>query len=172
MSPNRLTQARRRIGSRGAVAAEFVVYVPVLLILYVGMVFTFGVFDAKLKTLRGARRVAWQHATLACEGGASASPDVSVGSGGGDGSLAAANAHTAAARSIARGRTLTEPLETDLKVGAATATAFAQGQSNGFATFTGVRRTTTTQVLCNEEQAPISEGDVRATINSLYGQWL
>lgn len=169
--PGRARPRRLRSCERGAAMVESIILVVTLIIIDTGMLFICGACDATLTAMRDARSGVWTHATKACRGNAS-SGTTTVAISGSDPSLARATQHMARARSIAQGQTLQKPLETELRVTSATSRTTAAGHGSIFATFAGLDVTTTTRVMCNERQEPISEGDIRATINSLYGRWL
>jgi len=150
---------------------ESLILIVLLIIIDTAMLFICDACDARLTTMRSARNGVWTHATKACRGNAS-THDTVVSLGGGDSSLSPAARHMTRARSIARGQTLTKPLETSLRVASASSEKTSGSHGTAYESFAGLTMSTQNSVLCNERQESISEGDIRSTINALYGRWL
>ncbi len=145
---------------------EALVVIVVLIILDASVLYMNDAYAASLATLRNARTAAWTSAITACRGGGSTA-DAVVGGAGSDGSLGPSASELRTALSVARGPTLTKPLRTDVPV----TSAFAQRGSRGYADYAGLHLSSRSTVICNELQMPISEGDVRMTIDSFYGEF-
>ncbi len=163
MSPRRIRRARR-----GAALVESLIFILTLILMHIVLLYMQGAYTAKLKTGREARRDSWPVALQACQG----ATNTNVTSGEGDGSLGSVSGQMSTARQIAKGTTLTKPLDTSLETRTATATGKSSGHETQHGALQPLSMTTTSNVMCNEKQREISDGDIRQTINSLYGSLL
>jgi hypothetical protein len=152
---------KRRRDTRGAAMVEALVVIPAFVVVFISLLYMRGVYDARLESMRSARRDVWQTSLAACGGGSGAG-------GGADGSLDAAAGYMSSAKRVAQGRTLTKPLETGLSTGEATASASARGHETAHGMLEGLSMTTKNQVICNEKQADVSRVDILRTIDALY----
>ncbi len=157
------TKARfgRRSRSRGAAMVEAVVLIPLLILLHISLLYMNRAYGSKLATMRDARRDVWPKALQASGGG-----------GPGDGSLAPVSAQMTTAKQVARGTSLTKPLETTLTTSSASASAQAKGDDTQHGALPALSMQTSLTVINNEKQRDISTGDIRMTINALYGSLL
>lgn len=146
--------------SRGAAMVEALVLIPLLILLHISLLYMNNAYGAKLTTMRDARRDVWPKALQASGGG------------GGDGSLAPVSGQMATGLEIARGRSLTKPLDTSLSTVSASAAATAEGHDTQHGLLPALSMRTSLTVISNEKQGNVSTGDIRMTIHSLYGSLL
>lgn len=141
---------------RGAAMTEALIVLPVLVILDAAAIHMFDVYESKLVTMRDSRSAAWSTAIGSCEGGnkevEGAAPDTSL-----------AEAPLTAAKSLARGPTLTRPLEATVD----RVTGSAARGSAGNSIFAGGALSSRAPVLCNERPDDISPIDVKETVDSV-----
>lgn len=168
MRSRRARLARSR--GRGAAFVESLIFILVLILLDVGVLYMRDGYDAKLLTMRRTRAAVWSHAIVGCKG-AGGADGASVAISGNDGSLGPISVALQPARSIARGTTLTKPLETDILVTSAVAAKTSRGFTEHVSSFSALHLTSRSSVVCNEIQQPVSTGDIRATIDSFYGDF-
>jgi hypothetical protein len=136
---------------------EALIVILSFVVIDISLIYMKGAYDGRLTSMRGARKDVWQSALKGSGGG-----------GGGDGSLAPAAGQTATAMQIARGETLTKPLQTTLSTVTSTSSSSSHGQATPYGTYGDLSMTTRNEVMAEEIQDDISEGDIQATINSLY----
>lgn len=156
--------AMRRTRSRGAAMVEAIVLIPLFILLHISLLYMNRAYGSKLATMRDARRDVWPNALQASSGGG--------GGGGGDGSLGSVSGQMSTAKQIAKGTTLTKPLDTSLSTSSASASAQAKGHDTQHGALPALSMQTQLTVLDNEKQKDISTGDIRMTINALYGSLL
>jgi hypothetical protein len=65
-----IMQTRRRGKERGAASVEAVVILPVMILVFAGVLFVTHVYEAKQRTLLEARMQAWEQSENACKGAA------------------------------------------------------------------------------------------------------
>lgn len=143
------------------------VVVPVLILLDVALLYMYDAYETKLATMRMARRAVWTEAVNYCEG--------APGGGGGriestssENMLGGIGGGMSRARSVAKGSSLKDKLEVDIDRTSAGATL----PWSGHGVFGDLDTRTTSHVACNERPADVSQGDVQATVDALYGDWL
>jgi len=160
--------ARRAKGKRGAAMVEALIVLTVFITIDIALVYLRDGYDKRLVTMRDSRKAVWAQTLKACQGGGGAN----FTGGGGDGSMGMVSGQMATAKGIAVGQTLQKPLETTLTTGKGTSSENAIGHDTMHGALPAISVTTTATTLCGEKQASISQGDIRATINSLYGSFL
>lgn len=163
-----LARTKQRRSARGAAMVEALIVILSFVVLDVSLLYMHGAYSAKLTTMRDARRDVWASGLKACKGGSSGG----TGGGGSDGSLSSLSGQVATAKTVAKGSTLTKPLDLSLSTGSATASGQADGQTSVNGAYQSLPVTTKSQLICNEQQQDISQGDIRQTINALYGSML
>lgn len=141
---------------------EAIVLIPLFILLHVSLLYMNRAYGSKLATMRDARRDVWPKALQASSGGG----------GGGDGSLGSVSGQMTAAKQLAKGTTLTKPLETSLSTSSASASAQAKGGDTQHGALPALSMQTQLTVIDNEKQKDVSTGDIRTTINTLYGSLL
>jgi hypothetical protein len=157
-----VTRARRWSGRRGAALVEALILIPLLLLLLVSLLYVNRAYGSKLTTMREARRDVWPKALAAS----------SVAGGSSDGSLGSVTGQMSIGKRVARGSTLSTPLETTLSTSSASASAQAKGHDTQYGALPALSLQTSLTVINNEKQKDISTGDIQMTINALYGSLL
>lgn len=157
----------RRKHRRGAALVEAMVVIPVLILLDVALLYMYDAYETKLATMRMARRAVWTEAVNYCEGVP----------GGGSGRIEGTSSEDmlgrvaddiGRAKSVAKGSSLKDKLEVDIGRTSAGATL----PWSGHVVFGDSDTKTTAHVACNERPADVSQGDIQATVNAIYGDWL
>jgi hypothetical protein len=143
---------------------EALVVILAFILLDISLMYMHGAYTAKLTTMRTARSEVWESGLKACKSGG--------GGGGSDGSLSSMSGQVSQAKSIAKGQTLTKPLDGSLSTASKTANGSAESHKTSEGEYQGLSLTTKSQLICNEKQQDVSQGDIRQTINSLYGSML
>jgi|GEM_PF-5561637 len=147
---------------------EALVVILAFILLDVSLLYLRSTYDTKLTTMRDARKDVWSRSLKACQGGSSGNAT----SAGGDGSLGQVSGQMQTAKQIAQGQSLTKPLETSLQTSAATSSKSSESHQTQFGELSGASLSSKSTVICNEKQGEVSKGDIRQTIDSLYGSFL